>query len=212
MATPRPASASKRGPRPRFTRDEVLRAALALIDSTEPGTFTMRRLADELGIGVMTLYGYVASKEELCAAVTELAFGEIAPAPAMTGPWDEVRQAVRELHAICRRHPHLVTIVLGDTEPHPTLFRRRERILTALHDAGLDAPQALNALGVLYCYALGFAVAATARGLRELPADIRAGRPDFPALHGAAPNYAANLAPEAFEYGLELLIRGMSTP
>src|SRR5262245_13608121 len=63
------ATPAKRGPRPRFTREGVLEAALRVIDAVPPDAFTMRRVADELGMGVMTLYGYVRNKEEILEGV-----------------------------------------------------------------------------------------------------------------------------------------------
>ena len=50
---------------------------MKLIDAGEPGSFSMRQLADELGVGVMTLYGYVRDKEELYEAVTAMALDEV---------------------------------------------------------------------------------------------------------------------------------------
>lgn len=171
----------------------------------------MRQLADEMGMGVMTLYGYVRNKEELYEGVTALAFEEIPARPTSNEPWYErVGEAVRELHTICQRHPNLVTIALTDDKLKPGLFQRRERILTALREAGFSSEKALHALGVFTSYALGFAVAQGSPALRHLPSDIRhrhAG--GFPGLSADAANYAAHLDPAAFEYGLSLLIRGV---
>ncbi|WP_242657099.1 TetR/AcrR family transcriptional regulator [Mycobacterium talmoniae] len=202
---------SRRGPRPRFTRAEVLRTALRLIDSGEPGAFSMRQLADEMGMGVMTLYGYVRDKQELYEAVTALAFEEIPARPTTNGPWHErVGDAVRELHAICQHHPNLLTIALTDDKLKPGLFQRRELILTALRDAGFSSENALHVLGVLTSYAIGFAVAQESPALRQLPLEIRHKRAEgFPGLSADAANYAAHLDPAAFEYGLSLIIRGL---
>lgn len=185
---------------------------MRLIDAGEPGSFSMRLLADELGMGVMTLYGYVSNKEELYEAVTALAFGEAPVEAPSDGSWDEeVRLAVRELHGICGRHPKLVFIVLADTKPNPGLYLRRERILSALRRAGFTPARALHALGVLSSYALGFAMAEGSQALHQVPDGVRDEcREDFPGLSEVADDYASLLDTTAFDYGLELLIRGLA--
>ena len=200
---------SRPGPRPRFTREQVLEAALSVIDRGPPQRFTMRRVADELGMGVMTLYGYVRSKEEILEGVTALAVtGQPQPADSR---WDErLRSDVGHLYDVCRLHPNLVTLVLAQTAASPGLFRLRERMLGTLLAAGFEELAALRALGILTSYALGFG--ALSHGgtqidlperIRELPAD------DFPHLAKAASHYSVHLSDEAFTHGLELILRGL---
>jgi AcrR family transcriptional regulator len=204
-------NSSRPGPRPRYTREQVLATALALIDREEPEAFTMRRVADELGMGVMTLYGYVRNKEEMVEGVAALAFAELQrEIPPDAGWEDRLRADIDRLYRLSRRHPHLVTLILGQTSASPGLFRMRERLLGTLLVAGFDEVHALHALGVLTSYALGFGgmLAGAApidvpERIRELPAG------DFPHLHEVADRYSAHLSDEAFEYGLELLLRGL---
>jgi len=220
-------AASRPGPRPRFTRHEVLEAALRVIDTVRPEAFTMRRVADELGMGVMTLYGYVRSKEEIVEGVTALAFAEVAAKPAkgasvrsaprrgrgapIDASWDEqLRWEIRNLHGLCRRHPNLVTLVLAQSSASPGLFRMRERMLGTLLDAGFPESTALHALGVLCSYALGFGGAQAGAAPIDLPERIRELPPaEFPNLAATADAYTDHLSDEAFEYGLELLIGGL---
>jgi len=184
---------------------------MRLIDDGEPGSFSMRLLADELNVAVMTLYGYVSNKEELYEGVTALAFGELPAQTADGGSWEEdVRRAVRELQGICSRHPKLVTIVLADTKPNPGLYLRRERILSALRRAGFTPGRALHALGVLSSYALGFAMAQGSQALHHIPETVRdERRAEFPGLSEVADDYAAHLDPAAFDYGLDLILGGL---
>jgi AcrR family transcriptional regulator len=190
----------------------VLRSALTLIDREDPDAFTMRRLADELGMGVMTLYGYVRNKDEVVEAVTALAFAQLHQETPACATWEErVRTEIEQLHEVSRRHPHLVTLILAQRSATPGMFRLRERILATLLDAGFDQTRALHILGILISYALGFA------GLRAGPAPIdlpeRIGElptAAFPHLHEAAGQYAAHVSDEAFDYGLGLLLRGLS--
>ena len=202
--------AAKRGPRPRFTRQEVLEAALRVIDAVPPDAFTMRRVADELGMGVMTLYGYVRNKEEILEGVTALLFAEAHRAASNANWDDQLRAEVRGLYSVGCRHPNLVTLVLAQRSAAPGMFGMRERMLTALLDAGFTDATALHALGALCNYALGFAGAQAAASpidlpdrVRELPAE------QFPRLSALAENYDAHLSNEAFEFGLELLITGL---
>jgi AcrR family transcriptional regulator len=181
-----------------------------LIDSEGSEAFTMRRLADEMGIGVMTLYGYAASKEEIVEGAALLAMRDLHEDPGAGAAWDaHVRSAVHDLHEVCRRHPNLVTMVLEQSTPAPGLFRTREQILAALHDGGFDDAQALRAMGVLTGYVLGFASAqgaalfASGELIRELPAD------DFKYLARSADLYTQHVSDEAFEYGLELMLDGL---
>lgn len=203
-------AAAKRGPRPRFTREEVLEAALRVIDAEPPEAFTMRRVADELGMGVMTLYGYVRNKEEILEGITVLLFTE-AHRPTSTADWDErLRTEVRTLHTIGRRHPNLVTLVLAQRSAAPGMFGMRERILAALLDAGFTENTALHGLGALCNYALGFAGAQAAAAPIDLPDRIRELPVEtFPRLSALAENYSAHLSNDAFEFGLDLLVAGL---
>jgi AcrR family transcriptional regulator len=197
------------GPRPRFTREQVLAAALRVMDREPPAAFTMRRVADELGIGVMTLYGYVSNKEEIVEGVTALAFG--AEPLSTDAPWDErVRSDMKHLYNLSRRHPNLVTIVLGQTSASPGLFRLRERTLGTLLEAGFGEREALHALGILTSYVLGFGALGQSGTPIDLPERVRELPPeDFPHLAGAADSYAEHLSDEAFTHGLELIVRGL---
>lgn len=204
-------NSSRPGPRPRYTREQVLATALELIDREEADAFTMRRVADQLGMGVMTLYGYVHSREELVEGVAALAFAELhRELPAEAGWEDRLRADVDQLYGVVRRHPHLVTLILELTSASPGLFRLRERMLGTLLGAGFHQTRALHALGVLTSYALGFGGMRAGGAPVDLPERIRelpaAG---FPHLHESADHYAAHLSDEAFDYGLELLLGGL---
>ena len=121
---------------------------------------TYASVADELGMGVMTLYGYVRNKEEILEGLVGLLVSDHHRAATATATWDErLRTEVRDLHGIGRRHPNLVTLVLAQNSPTPGMVNMRERIMTVLLDAGFTDTTALHALRVLCNYALGFAAA-----------------------------------------------------
>ena len=60
-----------------LSKERVLHTAVALAARGGIESLTMRRLADELGAGAMSLYHYVPNKEELLAGMIDVVFGEI---------------------------------------------------------------------------------------------------------------------------------------
>ena len=70
-------STRPRAPRGHLSKERVFRAAVDLADGGGLESLTMRRLADKLGVGVMSLYYYVANKDELVTGMVDLVFAEI---------------------------------------------------------------------------------------------------------------------------------------
>src|SRR6476646_5357281 len=66
-----------RRPRGSLTREAVVDAALAVVDAEGVDALSMPRLARQLDAGVMTLYRYVQSKQELLDAVAMRAIAEV---------------------------------------------------------------------------------------------------------------------------------------
>ena len=64
-------------PRVPLNRERVFRAAIALADERGIESLTMRALGEELGIEAMSLYYYVANKDELLDGMVDLVYGEI---------------------------------------------------------------------------------------------------------------------------------------
>jgi len=190
------------GPAPRFTRAEIIEAALELIDEGPADSFTMRRLASHLGINPMTIYGYVADKDEIIEAATLLAVERVhVERAADASRRDRLRAAVHDLYRVSVLHPKLARMVIGRGARAPGLFRTREEILRLLFEAGLEERDALRSLGVLTYYALGFGIGhAGYEPLPDLPVS------EFPELTRVADRYAEHASDEAFDLGLDHLI------
>ena len=69
-----------------LSRDEIVSAAIAVADAEGPDAISMRRIARELNAGAMSLYWYVASKEELLDLMLDAIEAEI-EVPEPTGDW-----------------------------------------------------------------------------------------------------------------------------
>src|SRR5688500_13865401 len=85
-----PSSAPARADRGTLTREQILHAAIDLLDDRGMAGLTMRNLATALGTKPMTLYTHVRSKDDLIDGVLELVFDEV-PFPEIgTAPWQEL--------------------------------------------------------------------------------------------------------------------------
>ena len=79
----------------RCTRDEIVRTAIAIADREGAEAISMRRIAHELHAGNMSIYWYVASRDELLALMIDAVEGEfdIPRRPVTGAPILRVRRA-----------------------------------------------------------------------------------------------------------------------
>ena len=81
------------GPRSRWTRAQVLRAAIDLADLGGIESLSMRKLSQELGGATMSLYNHVSNKADILDGLAERAFDQVElPDPAL--PWPQRLRAV----------------------------------------------------------------------------------------------------------------------
>src|ERR1700742_754238 len=69
-----------RGPRRGLTLEGIVDAGMRVAQSEGVGALSMARIAKELGVGTMSLYRYVASKDELLTTMVDTALGMPPPA------------------------------------------------------------------------------------------------------------------------------------
>ena len=103
--------------RPRFSRERVVEAALAIADADGLGALTIRSLATELGVKPMSVYYHVASKDEILAALVDIVFGEIVlPVPGRDWRPEMERRADSAREVLAR---HRWAIGLLESRPDP---------------------------------------------------------------------------------------------
>ena len=199
-----------------LTREGIARAALDFVDREGLDALSMRRLAQELGAGTMTLYGYFADKDDLLDAVVESAAAAYAIEPA-TGDWRQrLRDVARQLREGLAAHPSLVQLRLRRPILSPGAMRGTEMAMEALLEAGLDPREAASAFRVIFLYAFGF----TAFSAPDLTPELRRGaraaaaelpEADFPIVTAAIEEMVSTLGgEEEFERGLELILDGIA--
>jgi AcrR family transcriptional regulator len=214
-----PASDSATATRTPLSRERVLRAAVALADREGIESLTMRRLADELGAGAMSLYHYVPNKEELIDGMVGIVFSEIEP-PSLDLDWKTAlrRRAISTREAL-NRHRWAVGLMEGRAKAEPASVRLHEAVLGCLREAGFSVAMTVQAYSVQDAYIYGFALQEkalpfesaeeSAAVAEEQAWDAEALAAEFPYLAEVVAGHVAKVGydfTEAFEYGLDLIL------
>jgi AcrR family transcriptional regulator len=215
-----------------LSQEEILAGAIELVERDGLEGLSMPNLARHLGAGVMSLYWYFHSKEELLAAMAEHAIHEVYGrlSPAGDGPWDEemlrlVTEFAEEARShpiftqLCGWRPHLLASRPGVLE---VLASRFDQELQLLQDGlGLTAGQAATLHNILHGPTVGFVLMQLgAEGMadEQSPADAleavveRLDAAEYPTLRAVTDLEAlVALDNDTFDDMLHLLVSGMKT-
>lgn len=118
--------------------ERICQVALRIIDEGGLRELTMRRLAEELGTGAASLYGYVTSREELLVEVADLVLGELEP-PDPALKWrDAVERLAHDLRRILVGHRGVVLISSNAPLLGPNAMRIREMFWSVMDRDGCE--------------------------------------------------------------------------
>lgn len=205
------------GARVALTRDRIVRAAIELIERDGAEALSMRRVAAELGVAVMSLYNHVNAKAALLDGVAEhiLSGMILADDPAMH--WTErARVLIRAFRKVAHDHPRCVTVVMTRKVDAPSAMVPVEHALAIADDAGFDGATAVRIMRAMMAYAIGAQMreVGAAKMLDYLPegADDRFGflEPErFPHVLSLRRELLAHDPETDFEFGLDLLIHAL---
>jgi len=205
-----------------LSRDLVLQTAVAYADRHGLGALSMRKLADELGAGAMSLYHYVPNKTDLIDGMVDLVFAEIEP-PSPDVDWRTAmrRRAVSTREAL-RRHRWAVGHMEGRSTHGPANLRLHDAVLGCLRAAGFSLEMTVHAYSVQDAYIYGFALQQTDMN-PETPDDFAAVAAqqmvdyadmlaDFPHLVEVVGGHVAKAGYDyetEFLFGLDLILDGL---
>ncbi|MEV0729846.1 TetR/AcrR family transcriptional regulator [Polymorphospora sp. NPDC050346] len=104
----------RRGPKPGLSLERIVAAAVEIADREGLAAVSMSRVAEEVGFTTMSLYRYVASKDELLALMAETAMGSPPePPPAEQGWRAGLAGWARALMAGYERHPWFLQVPIS---------------------------------------------------------------------------------------------------
>ena len=216
MATQTDPSAQIRAP---LSRERVMRAAVALADSSGIDSLSMRKLGHDLGVEAMSLYNHVANKDDILDGIVDLVFSEIA-LPSGEADWKPaMRKRAISAHEALLRHPWAPSLMQSRTRPGPATLRHHDSVLGSLRNAGFTLVMAAHAVSAIDGYVYGFALQQInlPPQSREQVAEVgenilRQLAGEYPHLaemiteHAMKPGYDYG---EEFEFGLDLILDGL---
>lgn len=151
-------SVEDKGERRRLSRERVLRGAMAVADAGGIDSLTIRSLARSLGVKPMSVYYYVANKDEILDCIVDLVFSEI-ELPAPDGDWRvEIRRRADSARRALRAHPWAIGLMESRTSPGPTTLRHHDAVIATLRGAGFSRAMTAHAYALIDSYVYGFAL------------------------------------------------------
>jgi AcrR family transcriptional regulator len=211
-----------KGPRPGLSLEQIVDAAVGLAVSEGIGAVSMARVAGELGSSPMSLYRYVAAKDELLALMIDAALGSPPAAAAGEGWREGLSRWAWAYHDVLRRHPWSLQVPIAGPAVTPNLTAWLEDGLRSLGDTGLPEAEKLSVMLLLSGYVRNAATLEASMSAAEAGEIMPTwGRllarltdpEDFPALHAALGSeaFAQDDDPDdEFVFGLERVLDGIA--
>lgn len=190
------------------TRERIVRAAIGFADESGLDALSMRRLAAGLDIKAMSLYTYVASKDDLLALMLDAVTAELLLERPFPEGWREATAAVsHQAYETYLDHPWMLMAQGRGPRAGPNELKRAEQSSEAMANLDLNEADGTTALTVLHEWTSGHALvavriqAAEKIGQKLAPADLD----EFPKA-GAVSCQDGIIT---FKAGLEVVLNGI---
>lgn len=146
--------------RPAHTRADIARAALEIADSEGFEAVSMRKVAQRLGAGTMTLYHYIRNKDELIALMNDAVMAEVViPEGELADDWRAaLTQIANRSHDTLSAHHWVFQQMNDDGVPGPNGMRHFEQSLQAVAGLGLGREQTFEVIGQVDDYVFGYSL------------------------------------------------------
>jgi AcrR family transcriptional regulator len=147
-----------------LSREEIVDAAIAIADSEGAEAVSMRRIAQVLRAGAMSLYWHLANKEHLLELMLDALMADV-EVPEPTGDWkNDLRVQARSTRNVLLRHNWVIDFITARPALGPNTLRNLDKSLATLDRLEVDTATAMNILQTVGTYVSG----AVIRELAEL--------------------------------------------
>ena len=144
-----------------LSREKIAAAALGIADAEGFASLSMRRIAQEMGVGTMSLYYYVRTKADLVAVMDDALMGEVL-VPSLPANWGEALTVIAtRTRDVFLRHPWALSSMLS-ASPGVNAMRHMEQCLQALSGTTMTTREKLALLALIDDFVFGYALRETA--------------------------------------------------
>ncbi len=141
----------------KLSRHIIAAAALAIADSEGFQALSMRRVAEKLNVGTMSLYYYVKTKDDLIAVMDDALMSEVL-LPVVPRNWKRaITDIAMRTHSVFLRHPWAL-ISMQSAPPGLNAMRHMEQCLEALANTTMTSKQKLTLLAIIDDFVFGHAL------------------------------------------------------
>ncbi len=175
--------------------DRIVAAAVDLADTEGLAALSMRRVAEKLGVGTMSLYTHVPGKAELVDAMVDVVQAETPRPGDVPGGWrGRLARIARDNFDLHLRHPWLLEVATNRAVLGPHVAAKYDYELRAVDGIGLTDLEMDSVLTLV----LGHVRAAARVTVDAAAARQRTGLTDDQWWRAAAPFLAKVLDPARF--------------
>jgi len=147
-----------KGPKRGLSLEQVVDAGIHVANVEGIGGVSMSRVAKELGASAMSLYRYVASKDELLALMIDGAFGKVELSAPAEGTWRDRLTWWAEVELLgYRRFPWILRIQVSAPPIMPNQLWFMEQGLRGLAGTGLKEEEKLSVILLVTSFTRSFA-------------------------------------------------------
>jgi AcrR family transcriptional regulator len=215
--------------RVQLDREQIIAAALRISDAEGIDAVSTRRVAAEFGTGPSSLYAHVSNKDELLRLMFDRVCGEIELPPHEPERWQrQIRELMLATHQILLSHNDLAQVALAYIPTGENALRASDWMLGLTIKAGLPPHLGAWAIERIFLYVTADAYESSIwraqmrhlnqpEGLveQQMKEELKAyftGLPGdrFPYLRAHPGAMISGTSQERFEFGLDLLIDGLT--
>ncbi|MEQ5843648.1 TetR family transcriptional regulator [Paraburkholderia acidicola] len=200
-------------------KEQVIEAAIELLDELGIEGVTMRKLAQALDIKAASLYWHFENKQVLMDGMADLLMENVARKMPRNRTWEEqLRQVSGEIRRAMLKHRDGARVFAGSNGVTENVMRVGNALMASLVEAGADSRLAAwGSFSVLY-YVLGFVMEEQALGpdngidlKARQAAFVALANTDYPHAYDAASDIFNRNFDQRFALGIDLLIRGIES-
>ncbi|MBP2326263.1 AcrR family transcriptional regulator [Kibdelosporangium banguiense] len=206
-------------PRETLTKDQIVQAAIELLDAEGLDGLSMRQLGNRLNSAATAVYWHVKNKDNLVVLAADAVWSEVSLAEL--NDWRTAATTMaHDLYAMILRHPWLVPAMSTHILYGPGKARHDDHLLAVFETAGFTGRAVTEAVNVVFTFVLGTALGASAEiaSRRRTPtlddtliAEITQIAAQFPRLNAHSQGWDSQDPRDALDSGLTTILDGLQT-